>query len=140
MLQPRPDEPTWMVAHSREILDPSRYLGELGDLPVDGSPGDWCDVVITDREGVMRWTLVAVDCTSAVSIFAALRGGGASRVNGRRRRLQASTCIPNRGEGEVAPLSPGFSARGPAAGTDRSSSAAGSARRRPHGVGFTSTG
>jgi hypothetical protein len=74
MRPPRQDEPIWMVAHSRELLDPSRYLGELDDLPTSElQPGAWCDVVLADSEGEMRWTLVLVDCTSAVSIFAERR-------------------------------------------------------------------
>jgi hypothetical protein len=50
----------WAIARSRLELDPARYLGEPRDLPaaVSREPGDWCDVVISDGEGEMRWTLV----------------------------------------------------------------------------------
>jgi hypothetical protein len=138
MRQPRHDEPTWMVAQSRDVLDTGRYLGELGDLPLHANPGDWCDVVIADAEGVMRWTLVAVDCTNAVPIFAALREGGSARASRRRRSLQA-TCTETRGEGEVAPLSPDFTAPGLAAGTG--GPGAGPARGHGrHPAEFTSTG
>ena len=50
----------WTIVHRWEELDPARYLGEFGDLPLrDGQPGDWCEVVMRDSHGEMRWTLVA---------------------------------------------------------------------------------
>jgi hypothetical protein len=135
----RHDEPIWMVAHSRQILDTSRYLGELSDLPTgEVQPGDWCDVVIADSEGEMRWTLVLVECTSATSIFAGRRGG-TSPSRTRDARLRAKACRPTRREGEVAPLSPDLGARGPVAGTDGKGSAAGSARVSD-GPGLASAG
>ena len=50
----------WTIARSPLGLDPDRYLGELGELPSPANlaPGDWCDVVINDGEGAMRWTLL----------------------------------------------------------------------------------
>lgn len=56
------NEPTkqWGIAPSRLDLDPARYLGERAFLlsPAGQEPGDWCDVVIGDGEGEIRWTLV----------------------------------------------------------------------------------
>lgn len=49
----------WVIARSRHGLDPERFLGELGELPLgDRIPGEWCEVVVSDRHGPMRWTLV----------------------------------------------------------------------------------
>jgi hypothetical protein len=122
--------PTWTVAHSREGLDPTRYLGELADLPAgDGDPGDWCDVVVADSEGVMRWTLVVAARTAPVSIVVARREAVSRSNESCGTRLQGAPCRPSRGEGEVAPLSPGFTAYGPAAGTDTEASAAGSTHK-----------
>jgi hypothetical protein len=51
----------WMLASSRADLEPARYLGVLRDLPAPGEPGDWCDVVVRDERGEMRWRVVVVD-------------------------------------------------------------------------------
>jgi hypothetical protein len=58
----RSGEPSsrWTIARSPLGLDPTRYLGELRELPSPAGlvPGEWCEVVISDGEGAMRWTLV----------------------------------------------------------------------------------
>jgi hypothetical protein len=59
-----PNEPDfgWTMVRLRDGLDPARYLGEFGDLPLGaGKPGDWCEVVMRDSDGEMRWTLLAVE-------------------------------------------------------------------------------
>ena len=133
------DEPIWMVAHSRQILDPSRYLGELGDLPTNElRPGAWCDVVIADSEGEMRWTLVLVDCTSAVSIFAGRRSER-SRSSARRKAAGRHLQADPEGGGGRPTLSGFHRAHEPAAETDGIRSAAGSACE-PDGPGLASTG
>lgn len=49
----------WTIVDSGTDLDPERYLGEFGDLPrEEGEPGKWCDVVVRDSLGEMRWTFV----------------------------------------------------------------------------------
>jgi hypothetical protein len=131
MRTPIHSEPTWRVVHSREGLDPTRYLGELADLPAgEADPGAWCDVVVADSEGVMRWTLVVAASTPPISIVAARRDAASRSTESCGTRLQGAPCRPSRREGEVAPHSPGFVAYEPAAGTDGEGSAAGSAHER----------
>src|SRR5437667_11716039 len=51
----------WTIVDSAVELDPERYLGEFGELPTeDDEPGKWCDVVVRDSLGEMRWTFVLV--------------------------------------------------------------------------------
>jgi hypothetical protein len=51
----------WTIVDSGIRLDPEQYLGEFGELPnEDGEPGKWCDVVVHDSLGEMRWTFVLV--------------------------------------------------------------------------------
>src|SRR5712691_10029595 len=59
---------TWTIVRSPDALDPQRYLGELTNLPIGArDPGDWCDVVMRDREGAMRWTLVLLERASTTA-------------------------------------------------------------------------
>ncbi len=130
MRAPRQPNATWKVVHSLDTLDPGRYLGELSELPPgEPRPGDWCDVVVSDSQGTMRWTLAVVESAPQRSIFAA---HGVRRISG-APGLQGDTCRPTRREGEVAPLSPDFTPQEPAAGTDGKGSAAGSMRTRERG-------
>ncbi len=51
----------WTIADFGAELAQERYLGAFGDLPVaGGEPGEWCDVVVHDSLGEMRWTFVLV--------------------------------------------------------------------------------
>jgi hypothetical protein len=55
------DDIGWSIADPDTELPPDRYLGAFGDLPLaDGEPGEWCDVVMHDSLGEMRWTFVLV--------------------------------------------------------------------------------
>jgi hypothetical protein len=56
---------TWIRTREGIALSPERYLGELSDLPRHAEPGDWCDLVILDSEGEMRWIVVAVESDAA---------------------------------------------------------------------------
>src|SRR5438477_3231936 len=61
----RAEDVGWTMAHSRAVLNPAQYLGEFIDLPpVSGIPGAWCDVVIHDPYGEMRWTFLVVQGAS----------------------------------------------------------------------------
>jgi hypothetical protein len=53
----------WTIAPSGLELDPRRYLGELRELPPAPAQesGAWCEIVVHDREGEMRWTLVVFE-------------------------------------------------------------------------------
>ena len=125
MRAPTQPDATWKVVHSRDTLDPGRYLGELSELPPgEPRPGEWCDVVVSDSQGTMHWTLVVVESVPQRSIFATR---GLRRVSG-GAGLQGHSCRPTRREGEVAPLSPDFTVQEPAAETDVNSSVAGSSR------------
>ena len=49
----------WTIVEPSAELDPGQYLGEFGELPIeDGEPGTWCDVVMRDSLGEMRWRFV----------------------------------------------------------------------------------
>jgi hypothetical protein len=49
----------WTIVEPGAELDPDQYLGEFGELPVEeGEPGKWCDVVMRDSLGEMRWRFV----------------------------------------------------------------------------------
>ena len=51
----------WTIVGPGRELDPNLYLGEFGELPSErGEPGEWCDVVVRDSLGEMRWTFVLV--------------------------------------------------------------------------------
>jgi hypothetical protein len=56
---------TWIRTREGIALSPERYLGELSDLPRHAEPGDWCDLVIVDTEGEMRWIVVAAESDAA---------------------------------------------------------------------------
>ena len=121
MRVPTDSQPTWTIVHSRDGLDPTRFLGTLADLPIgERDPGDWCDIAVADSEGVMRWTLVVVERTPPISMVAARREAASRSIE---------SCGTGRREREVAPLSPDFSAREPAGRTQDEGSAAGSARK-----------
>jgi hypothetical protein len=53
----------WRIASTAEALDPSRYLGVFRELPAAGGrePGDWCDVILHDELGEIRWMLVVAE-------------------------------------------------------------------------------
>jgi hypothetical protein len=59
----------WALAPEGAPLDPDRYLGELSELPEPATPGNWCDVTFTDREGTLRWRLVVVEPARRDSLF-----------------------------------------------------------------------
>jgi hypothetical protein len=49
----------WTIVEPGAELDPGQYLGEFGELPVEeGVPGKWCDVVMRDSLGEVRWRFV----------------------------------------------------------------------------------
>jgi hypothetical protein len=51
----------WTIVDAGAELDPEQYLGEFGELPAEGEkPGTWCDVVVHDSLGEMRWTFMLV--------------------------------------------------------------------------------
>ena|ERR671937_2773515 len=72
----------WAIAPSEPELDPARYLGELRELPPAPAQqhGAWCELVVHDREGEMRWTLVACEPTDDQQFARALSlaAGGAA--------------------------------------------------------------
>jgi hypothetical protein len=119
-LQPHNENRSWRIVHSRSGLDPAHYLGELSDLPTgERDPGEWCDVVVKDSEGVMRWTLLFVEQARASSIFSDRGSATRSRSAGQNDAPpedESSTAI--RGEGEAAPVSPVSPTAEPATRTD----------------------
>lgn len=54
----------WELAGPSHLLSPSRYMGERTDLPPLAEVGAWCDVVLHDLEGGLRFRLVAVAAES----------------------------------------------------------------------------
>jgi hypothetical protein len=49
----------WTIVEPGVELDPDEYLGEFGELPAEeGNAGTWCDVVVHDSVGEMRWRFV----------------------------------------------------------------------------------
>jgi hypothetical protein len=95
----------WAIARSRLDLDPARYLGEPRDLPAAASrqPGDWCDVVISDGEGEMRWTLV-VELVGTVGPLddapgSGRRTGRVAEREGTGLTATADSLLHGRGEG-----------------------------------------
>ena len=63
----------WSIADPGADLRPDQYVGELRELPEPELPGQWCDVVVEDGNGPMRWRLVVVEAGSERSIFEARR-------------------------------------------------------------------
>ena len=59
----------WSIASPGADLRPQQYLGELRELPEPQLPGQWCDVVVEERDGPMRWRLVVVEARAQRSIF-----------------------------------------------------------------------
>jgi hypothetical protein len=81
---------TWAIVSSKRGLPRSRYLGELRELPDAHAPGDWCDIVVCDGRGEMRWTLLAVERGRTPSIFAERRGAHAHDDSGAPQRPEGS--------------------------------------------------
>jgi hypothetical protein len=71
------------MALSELDLEPTCYLGELRELPPAPTqdPGAWCELVVHDHEGEMRWTLVVFESSNDDNKFAGARSlaaGGAA--------------------------------------------------------------
>ena len=75
----------WTIARSRVGLEPRRYLGELRELPRECKPGDWCDVVVLDEQGEMRWTFLFVEVEATSSIFVERRKHAPNRSDAPQR-------------------------------------------------------
>lgn len=84
-----PEHLGWAIVRSGPGLDPERYVGAFRELPSPGAPGEWCELVVHDHWGEMRWTLLVVslragrDAAAPLGSSPDLAGELPSRASGR---------------------------------------------------------